>query len=139
MCYVTIANLNTTLLFRFLPGLMVLFMAYGFLYAGVGERLGLSASDLDVVSQYAELYGEVYAWAIILLAVRTLPMAPLRVISLQFVLYCVVEIALQLCLERFDSAAMVIVILCFCPVMAVLMGCSTGFTVRRASVPRTGP
>ena len=37
-------------------------------------------------------------------------------------LYCVVEIALQLCLERFDSAAMVIVILCFCPVMAVLMG-----------------
>lgn len=122
LCYITIANLNTNLLFRFLPGLMVLFMAYGFLYAGVGERLGLSASDLDVVSQYAELYGEVYAWAIILLAVRTLPMAPLRVISLQFVLYCVVEIALQLCLERFDSAAMVIVILCFCPVMAVLMG-----------------
>ena len=122
LCYVTIANLNTNLLFRFLPGLMVLFVAYVFLYAGIGERLGLGAAGLEAVAQYAELYGEVYAWAIILLAVRTLRMAPLRVISVQFVLYSVVEMGLQLCIERFDSAAMIIVTLCFCLVMAVLMG-----------------
>ena len=122
LCYVTIANLNANLLFRFLPGLMVLFAAYGFLYAGIGEHLGLGAAVLDAAAQYAELYGEVYAWAIILLAVRTLRMPPLRVISLQFVLYSVVEIALQVCIERFDSADMIIVSLCFCLIMAVLMG-----------------
>lgn len=121
VCYPTIIKANAQLLFRFLPGLMILFLVYAFLYSDLGSKLNLSDTFLSVLSQYAELYGETFVWSIMLLAIRTLKMPSFRVIGLQFSVFTGIELIMQQYVRHSDEASLVIVLFAFFVVFALLI------------------
>ena len=91
----TLVRTEASLLFRFLPGTFVLFAAHSFLYLGLGRELGATDALMSVVSQYAELYGEAFVWAVTLLAIRTLRTGPYRTVGLSFAVNAGATVLLQ--------------------------------------------
>ena len=121
VCYFTLVKTNAQLLFRFLPGLLILFAAYAFLYSGLGERMGLSATALGVFAQYAEVYGEAFVWTVIFLAIRTLRIPPMRIVGIQQCVFVGIELALQQYVRYSDEASLVIVLFAFFIVFGLLI------------------
>lgn len=119
--YLMLVRADSRLLFRFLPAFSLLFLVYTFLYTNLGSSFEFSEASLGGIAQYAELYGQAFAWAIILLAIRTLTMPAYRVVGIQFCLYVVIEILMQYCLIVFPSAASFIVVLPFLTALALLI------------------
>lgn len=121
LCYVTLVKVDSRLLFQFMPALLVLFALYTFIYAGIGEYVGLSAETISLVSQYSELYGHAFVWSVILLAVRTLRMPALRVMGIQFSLFVVMELLLQRFLIVSGQGNLVVVLFVFFAAFALLV------------------
>lgn len=121
ICYATLVKADSRLLLRFLPALLVLFASYSFLYSGVGAQLGLSETFLSVVVQYAELYGQTFMWAVLLLGMRTLAIPSFRVVGILFGTFTIVELILQHCLTVFSGASLAIVLFAFFTMFAVLV------------------
>ena len=121
VCYVTIVRARAQLLFRFMPGLFLLFVVYAFLYSDLGVRLGFSDLALSVLAQYAELYGETFVWTIMFLAMRTLHMPSFRVVGLQFTVFTAIELAMQQYVRHSAAASLVIVLIAFFVMFALLI------------------
>ena len=121
LCYFTLVKADARLLFRFLPALLTLFALYAFLYSDLGGQLGLSRGFVSVLAQYAELYGQTFMWAVLLLGMRTLDVPPLRVIGILFGAFTLVELFLQYFLTVFNEASFGIVLFAFFAMFAVLI------------------
>lgn len=121
LCYTTLVKADSRLLFRFLPALLVLFALYAFLYSDLGGQMGLSASFLAVLAQYAELYGQTFMWAVLLLGMRTLSMPPFRVVGVLFGAYTVVELLMQYFLSAFSELSLAVVLFSFFAMFGVLV------------------
>ena len=119
--YVTLVKTEASLLLRFIPGLLVLFAAYSFLYAGLGARCGLAQETLLAIEFFAEYYGEAFSWFVMLLAVRTLAMAPYRVVGLSFCANAAMTIVFQYMILFNGDAALAIVQMGFFAMLAVLV------------------
>lgn len=119
--YATLVKTEASLLLRFLPGLLVLFVAYSFLYLGIGSQLGLSQAMFLALGHFAEYYGEAFSWFVILLAVRTLEMAPFRVIGLAFCVNSAMTVVFQYLLLLDGNSGLVIVQMGFLAMFAVLV------------------
>lgn len=119
--YITLVKTEASLLFRFMPGLLVLFVVYSFLYLGTGTQLGFSASVLLAVGHFAEYYGEAFSWFVLLLAVRTLAMPPFRVVGLSFCVNAAMTIVFQYLLLLDGNSGLVIVQMGFFAMFAVLV------------------
>lgn len=120
-CYFTLVRVDSRLLFRFLPALLLLFALYAVLYTGVGEVLGMRPSTVALISQYAELYGQAFVWTAILFAARTLRMPALRVMAVPFGLFVPVELLLQRYLLATGAGSLVVVLFAFFAAFAVLV------------------
>lgn len=121
LCYLTLVRVDARLLFRFLPALLTLFALYAFLYSDLGGQLGLSRGSVAVLAQYAELYGQTFMWAVLLLSMRTLAVPPLRVVGILFGAFTVVELLLQYFLTVFNEASFGVVLFAFFAMFAVLI------------------
>lgn len=121
LCYFTLVKVDARLLFRFLPALLTLFALYAFLYSDLGGQLGLSREFASVLAQYAELYGQAFMWAVLLLGMRTLAVPPLRVIGILFGAFTFVELFLQYFLTVFNEASFGVVLFAFFAMFAVLI------------------
>lgn len=121
VCFFTLVKTYAQLLFRFLPGLMLLFVSYMFLYSDLGARLGWPARALAVFAQYAEVYGEAFVWTVMFLAIRTLKVPPLRVIGIQQSVFVGIELGLQQYARHSDNASLVIVLFAFFIVFGLLI------------------
>ncbi len=137
VCYATLARTGPRLLFRFLPALLLLFMSYAFLYSPAGEQPWLPAASHAVLTQYAELYGQAFVWTVILLAVRTLDMPPLRVMGVFFCVFTVFELAMQGFLGTHGEGSLVVVLLSFFVAFAALIAAISHF-YDKASDPGGG-
>lgn len=121
LSYFTLVKVDSRLLLRFMPALLVLFALYTPVYAGLGESAGLSSTGVSLVFQYAELYGHAFVWSVILLAVRTLRMPALRVMGIQFSLFVVMELLLQRFLLAYGQGSLAIVLFAFFVALALLV------------------
>lgn len=119
--YVTLVKTEASLLLRFMPGLLVLFVAYSFLYIGEGMGFGLSEPMFLSVGHFAEYYGEAFSWFVILLAVRTLEMPPYRTVGLSFCVNSAMTIVFQVLIAMNDNSALLIVQMGFFAMLAVLV------------------
>ncbi len=120
-CYLTLVKADAQLLFRFLPGLMLLFGAYGFLYLGLATPLGIHPTALGIFAQYAELYGEAFVFSVMFFAIRTLKLRPFRVVGITFCVFSVVELLFQQYVRSYDAASLVIVLLTFFVIFGLLI------------------
>lgn len=121
LCYLTLAKASAGLLFRFLPALMILFLLYAVLYSECAAALGLSAETIDLLRQYAELYGQTFVWTVALLAMRKLALSPVRVTGILFTAFTIVELLLQGVLTIWSNASLVVVLLLFFIVFGLLI------------------
>lgn len=119
--YATLVKTEASLLLRFMPGLLVLFVAYSFLYLGTGSHLGFSPSALGAIGHFAEYYGEAFSWFVVLLAVRTLEMPPFRVVGLSFCVNSAMTIVFQYLILLDGNSGLVIVQMGFLAMFAVLV------------------
>lgn len=121
LCYGTLAKASSELLLRFLPPLFILFALYATLYSGIAGDLGLPAGAMPVLQQYAELYGQAFVWAVALLAMRKLSMAPVRVMGVLFTTFTVMELLLQRVLAGYGVSSLVLVLLSFFAMFGALI------------------
>lgn len=137
LCYGTLARASSELLLRFLPPLLILFALYATLYSGISDDLGLPAGVVPVLQQYAELYGQAFVWAVALLAMRKLAMAPVRVMGVLFTTFTVMELLLQRVLAGYGVSSLVLVLLSFFAMFGALIWALCWFYGRGESrVPR---
>lgn len=135
LCHVTLAKASSELLLRFLPPLLILFALYATLYSGIANDLGLPAGVVPVLQQYAELYGQAFVWAVALLAMRKLAMAPVRVMGILFTTFTVVELLLQRVLAGYGVSSLVLVLLSFFAMFGVLIWALCRFYGRGEDAP----
>lgn len=135
LCYITLAKASSELLLRFLPPLLILFALYATLYSGIADDLGLPAGIVPVLQQYAELYGQAFVWAVALLAMRKLAMAPVRVMGILFTTFTVVELLLQRVLAGYGVSSLVLVLLSFFAMFGVLIWALCRFYGRTEDAP----
>ena len=131
LSHLTLVRVDSRLLFRFMPALLVLFALYALVYTGLGESAGIPAATLALISQYSELYGQAFAWSVNLLAMRTLRMPAARVLGVQFGLFVVVELLLQRFLLATGQGSLAVVLFAFFAALAALVWALCHFDGRR--------
>lgn len=119
--YFTLVKTESSLLLHFMPGLLVLFAIYLFLYSGTSRLLGLDASTLASIEHFAEYYAEEFSWFVVLLALSTLEIPPWRIVGLSFSVNSGATIAFQYLILLDEGLNLVIVQLGFLALLAVLV------------------
>lgn len=121
LAYVTLVKTEASLLLRFMPGLLVLFIAYSFLYLGSGSLLGFSQTVFSTAAHFAECYGEAFSWFVILLAVQTLDMRPYRIVGISFCVNSGMTVVFQYMIIFDSNSDLMIVQMGFFVMLAVLV------------------
>ncbi len=119
--YVTLVKTESSLLLRFMPGLLVLFAIYLFLYSGTSQLLPLDPAALATIEHFAEYYGEEFSWFVLLLALNALEMRPWRLVGLSFSVNAGVTVAFQYLILFDEGLNLVIVQLGFLAMLAMLV------------------
>ncbi len=119
--YLTLVKTESSLLLRFMPGLLVLFAVYLLLYSDTSRLFGFDASTLASIEHFAEYYAEEFSWLVILLALSTLKTPPWRVMGLSFSVNSGATVVFQYLILFDEGLNLVIVQLGFLAILAVLV------------------
>lgn len=87
VCYATFVRAPGDLILRFLPSIIVQVVLFGILWCGLGWQLGLTEElGLPILSEFGELYGHMYMFMVMFLALTLLGEQGVRVHGMQWAL-----------------------------------------------------